>query len=113
MLIFSSERRRNLYNLCIGSNSFDVANKFRYLGNVIGSEGCANTTIRDRIQIGNRAYYANSILLRSKLISYNTKMKIYTTLIRSVVAYGGETWTLAKNEQCALRRYERKIVRPG
>ena len=52
------------------------------------NEAYINTTIHDRVHIGNRAYFANSSLLRSKLISYNTKMKIYKTFIRLVVAYG-------------------------
>ena len=63
MLISASERRRNLYNLCTEDNSFDAVNKFRYLGNMIDNEGSINTTIHDRIQIGNRTYYANSRLL--------------------------------------------------
>ena len=56
-------------------------------------------TIHDTIQIGNRAYYANSRLLRTKLISRNTKIKTYKTLVRSVVTYGGVTRTLIKMEQ--------------
>ena len=42
MLISASERRRNLYNLCTEDNSFDVANMFRYLGNMTDNEGSAH-----------------------------------------------------------------------
>ena len=77
------------------------------MGNMTDNEGCTNTTY-DRTQTGNRAYNANSRLLRSKV---NTKMKIYKTLISPVVAYGGETCTLAKVEQESLRKFEVKIVR--
>ena len=78
----SIERRINLYNLCIEDNSFHAVNKFRYLGNIIDNEVFINTTIHDRIQIGNRAYYANSRLFRSKFISRNRKIKTYKTFIR-------------------------------
>ena len=49
-------------------------------------------------------------LLRNKLISRNTKIKIYKKLIKPVI-YGGETWALTKKEQETLRRFERKTVR--
>ncbi len=57
-------------------NSFDAVNKFRYLGNMIDNEGPINTTTRDRIQIGNTSYYANTRLFRNKLVSCNTKIKV-------------------------------------
>lgn len=51
-------------------------NKFRQLGNMIDNKGCTTMTVHDRIQIGNRKYYASSRLLRSKIIRYHTKTKI-------------------------------------
>jgi len=50
--------------------------------------------MRDRIQVGNRAYAANYHMLKSNIIRRSVKMQIYKTLIRSVVMYGSETWTL-------------------
>ena len=84
---FCIREKKNQYNLCIESNSFDAVNK----GNTRDNEECLNITIHDRIQIGNRAFYVDNRLLRNKLISHNTKIKIYETLIRPVVVYGGET----------------------
>jgi hypothetical protein len=40
-----------------------------------------------------------------------TKVKIYRTLVRPVVAYGSETWTLKAGDENALRCFERKILR--
>ena len=53
MMVSALERRSTLYNLCIGDNSFDAVNTFKYLGNMIDNEGSINT-IHDTIQIGNR-----------------------------------------------------------
>jgi len=50
-------------------------------------------------------------MLKSKIISRRSKLQIYKTLIRPVVTYGAETWTLAAAEENVLRRFERKVLR--
>jgi hypothetical protein len=59
--------------------------------------------IAERIRKGNRAYYVNSKLLKSKLLKRSTKMGIYPTLIRPVVTYASETWTLTEKDEMRLR----------
>ena len=80
------------------------------LGNMIDNEGSINTTIHDRIQIGNRVYYTNSILLRIRLLVVTQKLKYKDTY--QIGCYcGGDTWTLTENEKETQRRFERNIVR--
>jgi hypothetical protein len=57
------------------------------------------------------AYFANQKFVKSKLITRNTKAKIYRTLVRPVVTYGSETWALNARDENALRSFERKILR--
>jgi hypothetical protein len=66
--------------------------------------------IQQRIQSGNKAYYATLQVLKSKDINRN--MKIYKTLIRPVVTYSSEAWVLKKGDKNNLRRFERKIYGP-
>jgi hypothetical protein len=68
-------------------------------------------TIQDRIQAGNKAYYANQMMLKNRYINRGAKMRIYKTLIRPVVTYGCESWTVKKEDENILRRFERKIIR--
>jgi hypothetical protein len=44
-----------------------------------------NVEIVERIAKGNKAYYANSKLIKQKLLKKNTKMKIHKAMIRPVV----------------------------
>jgi hypothetical protein len=39
------------------------------------------------------------------------KMRIYLTLIRPVVTYASETWTLTEKDEMRLRIFERQILR--
>ena len=61
--------------------------------------------------MGNKAYYANRQLVNSSLVSTSSKLEIYRTLVRPVVTYGSESWTLTMQEERALAVFERKILR--
>ena len=61
--------------------------------------------------MGNKAYCTNRQLVNSSLISRNSKLQIYRTLVSPVVTYGSESWTLTMEEERALAVFERKILR--
>jgi hypothetical protein len=60
--------------------------------------------------MGSKAYCASRQLVNSSLISRNSKLQIYRTLVRPVVTYGSESWTLTMEEERALAVFERKIL---
>ena len=47
----------------------------------------------------------------SRLLSSATKIILYKTLVRPVVTYGSEAWTLTKKEEQAVLIFERRIFR--
>ncbi|CAG9833379.1 unnamed protein product [Diabrotica balteata] len=49
--------------------------------------------------------------IKSKSLTRTSKIKIYKTVIRPVLMYGCETWTLTKETERKLRCFERKILR--
>ena len=70
-----------------------------------------NIEIAERIAKGNKAYYANAKLIKSKFLKKNTKMKMYKTMIRPVVTYSSETWTLTVKDENNRYIFERQILR--
>jgi hypothetical protein len=86
-------------------------NNFIYFGAILNENNQMQFKTSERIRKGNRAYYANAKLLKSKLLKRSTKMRIYLTLIRPVVAYASETWTLTEKDEMQLRIFERHILR--
>jgi hypothetical protein len=56
----------------------------------VNSKNNMTETIQDRIKAGNKAYYANQMMLKNRCIKRGAKMQIYKTLIRPVVTYGCE-----------------------
>jgi hypothetical protein len=110
MVMSTSSTKRTPQSISIGNRAFEGVSQFRYLGALVNSQNEINDCINDNIQKGNRAYFANQQFFKSKLITRNTKVKIYRTLVRPVVTYGSETWTLKARDEKALRCFERKIL---
>ena len=50
-------------------------------------------------------------LIKLKFLKKNTKTKIYKTMIRPVVMFSSETWTLTTKDENNLRIFEKQILR--
>jgi len=64
--------------------------------------------IQARILSGNQCYYAYGNLMKSRALNRSSKFKIYKSLIRPVVTYRSEAWTLTSQH---LRIFGRRILR--
>jgi hypothetical protein len=80
--------------ISIDNMTFEHVSSFKYLESIVNETHKIQQEIESRISAGNRAYHANKKLLTNKLLSKNTKMSVYKTIIRPVVTYGSETWMM-------------------
>jgi hypothetical protein len=67
--------------------------------------------IRERTVKGNKEFYANRALFKSKLVSRKSKLKLYWSVIRPVLVYGCETWVFKESIIQRLSVLEWKILR--
>ena len=95
----------------IGSNSYEKVKTFKYLGSLVKNLNYVHEEIKCRIKAGNSCYYSVPTLLSSRLLPKNFKIKIYKTIILSVLLYGRETWSLTLKEEKRLRVFENRILR--
>ena len=87
-----------------------------YLANLSLCEFCDSLTnqnsileeIESRLRSGNHSVQN---LLSSRLLSKYLKIKIYRTIILSVVLYGCETWSLTLREERKMRVFENMVLR--
>jgi hypothetical protein len=49
--------------------------------------------------------------LSSRLLSKNTKIRVYRSVVLPVVLYGCETWSLTLSEEQRLRAFENRVLR--
>jgi hypothetical protein len=68
-------------------------------------------TLKERIMMCNKAYYANRQLFNSSITSRSSKLQMYHTLICPVATCGSESWTLTVEEERTLGIFERKVLR--
>ena len=101
----------NRDHLLCGKHEFEHVKEFSYLGSQFNQINSANSEIQTRIFSGNRCYYAYGKLMKSRALNRSSKLKIYKSLIRTVVTYKFEAWTLTTRDEQCLRIFESRILR--
>jgi hypothetical protein len=76
------------------NESYKNVAKFKYLGMTLTNKNDIHDEIKSRLNSGNACHYSVRNLLYSSLISRNLKIKIYRTVILTVVLCGCKTWSL-------------------
>lgn len=90
---------------------FEEVQDFIYLGSVITMDNDEAKDVRERIKAVNKAYLSLLPIMKSRNVYNNIKVMLYKTLIRSVVTYGGEAWSMTQQISNDLDAFERKILR--
>jgi hypothetical protein len=85
---------------------YERVDNFKYLGALVTSQNETETDIKDKIQ---RVIAAFEPLTR--YLSKSMKIRTYKTIIRPVILYGNETWTITGKMASTLMTWERQILR--
>jgi hypothetical protein len=99
------------HNIKIDNKSFERVEEFKYLGATLTNRQSIHEEIKSRLKSGNACYHSVQNLLSSTLLSKNTKIRVYRTIILPVVLYGCETWSLTLREEQRLRVFENRVLR--
>ena len=119
-LTINQEKTEYMYNgkdtsshqdLVIRNYTFKRVDNFKYLGTMVSKMNDRTVEVNARLIMAIRAYYGLQNHVKSRIISRKTKTLLYKTLIRPVLTYGAETWTLSKQDEYCLSIFERKILR--
>jgi hypothetical protein len=87
MLLSRHQNAGQNYDIKMGNTRFESVAQFTYFGTTA-------TKQKRRLNSGIACYHSVQNLLSSHLLSKNIKIRIYKTIIFTVVLYGYETWTL-------------------
>jgi hypothetical protein len=81
------------------------------LGTTVTNQNLIKEEIKRILNSGNACYQSVQNLLSSRLLSKNVKVRIYKTIILSVVLYGYETLSLTVKQEHKLRVFENRVLR--
>ncbi|KAM3957800.1 putative transposon-derived protein F52C9.6 [Aphomia sociella] len=98
-------------NLAVTQTIYKSVDKFKYLGCTVTDTNRREDEIDIRIQNALRCSAAVHKILVSKTIARKTKINVNKTIIRPILMYGCESWTLSLKEENKLLVAERKVLR--
>jgi len=87
-----------------------MVEQFKCLGTTLRNQNFLQEVIKNRLKSGNACYLSVQNLLSSSLVSKYIKIKIYITIILSVVLCGSKTWPLTLMEESSLRVFESRLL---
>ena len=99
------------HSVKIDNSSIERVEEVKYLGTTLTDQNSIQEEIKSRLKLGNACYPSVQNLLSSRLLSKNLKIKIYRTIILSVVLYRCETWSLTLREERRLRVFGNRVLR--
>jgi hypothetical protein len=91
-------------------HNFETVDSFIYLGLLVISDNNVSEEITNHLTAANRSYFGLKSQFKTQLLSRKTKILIYKTLVRPVLTYASETWTVTRNDEKRLSIFERKIL---
>ena len=100
-----------IHTMKIDNSSNERVEEFKYLGTTLTQQNSIQEEIKSRLKFGNACYYSVQNLVSSRLLYKHLKIKIYGTIILTVVLYGCETWSLILREERRLRVFENRVLR--
>jgi hypothetical protein len=86
----------------IGSYEFETVYSFTYLGSEVNYKNDISVDIQNHILSANRCFHGLRKHLKLHLISRRTKTLMCEVLVRPVLTYASETWTLSKTGERLL-----------
>ena len=87
------------------------SDEFRYLGSVLAEEGGTEKAVRQRVKEAWQKWREVTGVTLDKKMPLKLRMKVYKTVVRPVLLYGAETWSLKRKEEGLLERTEMRMVR--
>lgn len=106
-----TEGTRDHWDLTEGNYFFKQVDNFKYPEANINDQNNVYNEIKLRISDTTKGYYALEKLLKSKLLSRQSKKHLYSSFLRLVLMYAFENWSTTKGDEEKMACLERVLIR--
>lgn len=98
-------------NIIINNEPVERVDDFVYLGSVLSNSDGTRKDIRNRIDKASASYAILKPIWKSNKINLRTKLRIYSSNVKSVLLYGSECWRNNKNDFHKLDVFHNRCLR--
>ena len=95
----------------IGTEQVKNTEDFTYLGSKLCNDGAIQPEISIRIGKAGAAFGKLSKIMKAKNILLPTKLKIYRTIVLSILLYGSGTWQIYAKDASRLNAFHQRCLR--
>ena len=115
----STEKSKVLVNSTTGSTAqifmngeeLEEVDSFKYLGATLTKDGRSTTEIKARLAMATAAMAKLIKFWRSNSLSFQTKLRLFKSLVMSILLYGCESWTMTAETTWMIETFETKSFR--
>ena len=104
-------KTNEIVDVSLHGNALKQVKEFTYLGSVIASNGTSEKDIDRRINLARAAFNSLKKIWAARDISKPLKVRVYESLVLSILLYGSETWTMTELTKGPLRSFEMICLR--
>ena len=110
-VLVSSRERKQVNIVDSRGASLKQVQAFKYLGLVLNERGGSEAAVKARVTAAWNKWREMSGVVGDRRMPRKLKVKIYMTVIRPVLMYGAEVWTVRKKEERLLETTEMRMLR--
>ena len=108
----SSISRSAPVRITVAGQALEWVQQFKYLGSQFASDGSLDAELSHRCSQAGRAFKRLSkAVWARRCIPLHTKLRIYTSLVRSALLYGAHSWALTPPQLERLEKLQRSHLR--
>jgi hypothetical protein len=97
--------------LKINGNTIPTVKQLKYLGSIVQENGSSDLEIDKRISETRRVISMLNSVSWNRNILHSTKILIYKSIVKRILTYGAETWTIKQKHRRKLLATEMDYLR--
>ena len=82
--------------ITLGGKELEEVEAFTYPGSIVNKHGGTDTDVKETIGKARAVFLQLRNIWNAKAISTHTKLRIFNSIVKSVLLYGSETWRTTK-----------------